>query len=136
MKRRGNQYDWSIESRCGCAHENERWVTRFSLSTVRSIVWNRKRTLSTRWAAERRKGYLGAVHVWSTFVYIQPERQRGPHEQFKGAGLKDERRPRLSGSRLGSARSGRALTVRFGTEGLPDCKSWPEQHQAPVRNTG
>lgn len=41
MKRCGTQYNWSIESRCGCAHENGRWVTRFSLSTAHSIVWNR-----------------------------------------------------------------------------------------------
>jgi hypothetical protein len=31
MECRGNQCVWSIDPRCGCAHEKEWWVTRFTV---------------------------------------------------------------------------------------------------------
>ena len=83
-------------------------------------------------------GYLGAVHVWSTSVGSSPSvsEVRMGISWVPAVPAVPAVTSGAVGDRFGSARGGRALTVRFGMENDPHCKLRPGQYQAQVSNAG
>lgn len=132
MKRRGNQYDWSIGSRCGCAHENERWVTRFTVIHGSFDCVEPLTDVIHQVGSGETLGYLGAVHVWSTSVESRPS----VSEVRRGISWVPAVTSGVVGDRSRSARGGRPLTVRSGRESASVRKSRLGQCHAQVLNAG